>query len=128
MVSASSIAVAARSLAERGSLPRAVKLALDAYGTALREAFGERLKELRLFGSHAREEARPESDVDVFVAIEGLTHAERDLAFDLAYDVELHGEWVGLSPIVYSTEQARELRARERRLLCDIDREGIALL
>lgn len=112
---------------ERGSLPRAVMVALDAYRTALRDAFGDRLKELRLFGSYAREEAREDSDVDVFVAIEDLTHAERDLAFDLAYDVEMHGEWVGLSPLVYSTEQARDLRARERRLLCDIDREGIAL-
>jgi predicted nucleotidyltransferase len=112
---------------ERGSLPRAVKVALDAYHTALRDAFGDRLKELRLFGSYARDEAREDSDVDVFVAIEDLTHTERDLAFDLAYDVELHGEWVGLSPLVYSTEQARDLRARERRLLCDIDREGIAL-
>ena len=83
-----------------------MNVALDAYRTALRQAFGERLKELRLFGSYAREEARPDSDVDVFVAIDGLTHADRGLAFDLAYDVELAGEWVGLSPLVYSTEQA----------------------
>ena len=124
---ARAIAAAASFRMERGSLPRAVKVALDAYRTALRDAFGDRLKELRLFGSYAREEAREDSDVDVFVAIEDLTHAERDLAFDLAYDVEMHGEWVGLSPLVYSTEQARDLRARERRLLCDIDREGIAL-
>jgi predicted nucleotidyltransferase len=122
-------AAAAISLAEpeRGPLPLAVRAALDAYRTALREAFGERLKELRLFGSYARQEARHDSDVDVFVSIEGLTHAERDVAFDLAYGVELRGEWVGLAPLVYSTEQAGELRARERRLLCDIDREGIAL-
>lgn len=112
---------------ERASLPRAVDAALVAYRKALHATFGERLKEFRLFGSYARQEARPESDVDVFVAVEGLTHADRDVAFDLAYDVELQGEWVGLSPLVYSTEQARELRARERRLLRDIDREGISL-
>jgi predicted nucleotidyltransferase len=111
----------------RALLPRSVRVALDAYRSALRAAFGDRLKEARLFGSYARGEARPESDVDVFVAIEGLTHAERDVAFDLAYEIELHGEWVGLSPLVYSTAQASELRARERRLLRDIDREGIAL-
>jgi len=115
------------SSSERASLPWAVDAALVAYRRALHAAFGERLKEFRLFGSYAREEARPESDVDVFVAVEGLTHAERDLAFDLAYEVELRGEWVGLSPLVYSTDQAGDLRARERRLLCDIDREGISL-
>jgi predicted nucleotidyltransferase len=113
--------------AERATLPQSVAKALDAYRTSLRTAFGDRLKEVRLFGSYARGEARPESDVDVFVAIEGLTHRERDVAFDLAYEIELRGEWVGLSPLVYSTEQANELRARERRLLCDIDREGVAL-
>ena len=55
------------------------------------------------------------------------TFLERNLAFDLAYEVELHGDWVGLSLLVYSTAQASELRARERRLLLDIYREGVVL-
>lgn len=53
---ARAIAAAASFRMERGSLPRAVKVALDAYRTALRDAFGDRLKELRLFGSSAAEE------------------------------------------------------------------------
>ena len=108
-------------------LPEAVRVALGAYQSALRTASGDRLKEVRLVESYARGEARLETDVDVFVAIEGLTHAERNVAFDLAYETDLRGDWVGLAPLVYSTSQARELRARERRLLRDIDREGIAL-
>ena len=109
------------------TLPAAILDALHAYRDALRDKFGERVKEVRLFGSYARGDARRESDVDVFVSIDSLTHAERDVAFDLAYEVELRGEWVGLSPLVYSTEQANDLRSRERRLLSDIDNEGISL-
>ncbi len=109
------------------ALPGSVTRSLRAYHDALRQEFGPRLRELRLFGSYARGDMRPESDVDVFVAIDSLTHAERDRAFDLAYLVELNGVWVGLAPLVYSTEQANELRSRERRLLLDIDAEGVEL-
>jgi predicted nucleotidyltransferase len=38
---------------------------------SLREIYGDRLQRLILFGSHARGEARPESDVDVMVVLEG---------------------------------------------------------
>jgi predicted nucleotidyltransferase len=39
---------------------------------ALRRAFGSRLKTAVLFGSQSRDEARPNSDHDVFVVVEGL--------------------------------------------------------
>jgi hypothetical protein len=34
-------------------------------------------------------------------------------------------DWVGLSPLVYSTEQARRMRDGGRRLFRDIDGEGL---
>lgn len=111
------------------NLPPAVRAALDRYRTLLRARFGERLRELVLFGSHARGEAHEESDVDVLVVVEGLTETERREAIDLAIDADAADReaWVGLSPIPYSTEQAADLRSREKRLLREIDREGIRL-
>ncbi len=41
----------------------------------LREIYGPRLKRLILFGSQARGEAGPESDVDVLIVLEGPTGA-----------------------------------------------------
>lgn len=40
---------------------------------ALAEQFGERLKMIVLFGSQSREEAKPDSDHDIFVVIEELS-------------------------------------------------------
>ncbi len=110
------------------TLPPDVLAALTRFRSALDERFGERVREVRLFGSHARGDANEDSDVDVFVTIEGLTGAERSDVLTLAYYADLAGEEdVLLSPLAYSTEQAAELRRRERRLLMDIDREGVAL-
>jgi predicted nucleotidyltransferase len=91
--------------------------------------FGARLGEYVLYGSHARGQAHEESDVDVLVVVQGLTEVERGEVFDLAYDADAaeRENWVGLSPLVYSDVQVAELRARERLILRDIDREGIHL-
>lgn len=44
----------------------------------MRAAWGDRLRGIALFGSRARGDARPDSDVDLFVIVEGLPPA-RDL-------------------------------------------------
>jgi predicted nucleotidyltransferase len=112
---------------ERALAP-AVKVALDHYSRALRDRFGARVAELVLFGSHARGTAHEDSDVDLLVAIDGLTEEERTEAMDMAYLIDFRAEdWAGLSPLVYSAEQVASLRRGGRRLLRDIDREGVHL-
>jgi hypothetical protein len=97
-----------------GQLPSAVTVALGRFTSAVRARFGE---------------AHDESDVDVLVVIDGLTESERRDVMGLAYDADAADRqaWVGLAPLPYATTQADELRAREKRLLLDIGREGIAL-
>lgn len=81
-----------------------------------------------LFGSHARGQANEDSDVDVLVAIDDLSEAERLDVIDLAYAVDRSlDDWVGLSPLAYSTAQAAAMRSAGRRLFRDIDGEGIRL-
>lgn len=105
-----------------------VRSAVDRFHGALRQRFAQRLRELVLFGSQARGNANEESDADLLVVVDGLTEAERKLIFDLAYDSGAVGdELVVLSPLPYSTAQAAELRARERRLMIEIAHDGVVL-
>ncbi len=46
---------------------------LDRFKHALDETYGDRLSRVVLFGSRARGDARPDSDYDIAVFIEGLT-------------------------------------------------------
>jgi predicted nucleotidyltransferase len=106
----------------------AVAETLRRFRSALELRFGERLREMRLFGSWARGEAHDESDVDVFVAIDDLTPDERHEVLGIAYDADAENDWlVLLSPLAYSSADAARMRSGGRRLFRDIDGEGVRL-
>jgi predicted nucleotidyltransferase len=102
---------------------------VGAFRDGLAKRFGPRLSEVVLFGSWARGEAGDESDVDVLVVVADLTESERRDVLDLAYDVALirSDEPIVLSALALSTSQVASLRARERLLLREIDRQGVRL-
>ena len=101
---------------------------LLAYKRRLEARFGERLVSVKLFGSYARGEARPDSDVDVCVVIRDATRQEQDEACGLMVDVCMETRsQVLLSPLIFSEAQFAELRRRELLIAEDIDREGIPL-
>jgi len=109
-------------------LPAPIAEALARFRATLHERFGDRLRELVLFGSQARGEAAEESDVDLLVVVEGLTEAERRDVLDLGWAAGAAGdEYVCLSPLPYSSDQIAERRRRERRLPREIAKDGIVL-
>lgn len=65
--------------------------------------------------------------MDVLVLVAGAARADRHRAVDVAVEIMLRRPDVVLSPLVLAPEQLDELRARERRLARDIDREGVLL-
>ena len=92
----------------------------------LASAFGDRLRLLRLFGSAARGEYGPDSDLDVVVVIRGLRDDDTRLATRIASELGIeHG--VLISAIPMSPEHLELLRRTEQRLARDIDQEGLPL-
>ena len=97
---------------------------LGAFRQQLSANFGPRLVSVTLFGSHARGEAGPGSDVDVAVVLDRIdSPAERVLPMELAAEVE----GLTVTPLVLSQSELDFLRAREDLLADNLDREGIAL-
>lgn len=91
----------------------------------LSELYGERLEKLILFGSQARGDAEPDSDIDVLVVLrdEGDVPAEDELCTDIVVDMNLkHGLLVSLVPM-----SSRRYHSRKSPLLLNVRREGIAL-
>ncbi len=72
--------------------------------------YGDRLAGVYLYGSHARGEARPDSDVDVLVVLHGEIDwwAEQKAMADDADAVAVDfGEWVTLYPLSYREFEAQ---------------------
>jgi predicted nucleotidyltransferase len=106
------------------TMPAATSAAVGDLASWLRARFGSRLTRVVLFGSHARGEASEHSDVDVLVVVEDLGSAEtRDI--DAFVGDVLTRTDILLSPLVLSGARYRDLCARERRLVAEIDRDGI---
>jgi len=96
--------------------------ALTAFAARVRERFGPRLTDLRLFGSRARGEGHAQSDLDLLVLVDGLTREERREVLDLAFDVGLASGLI-LSPLAQDSRRWR----RDLPLAVAIDREGAPL-
>ncbi len=104
----------------------AVREALAEFASRARTLHGARVREIRLFGSWARGEPRADSDVDVFVLLEGATREDERALIDLASEIFTRRQ-IPLMPLVMSTEQHAQMVAHDRRLVRDIAREGVAL-
>ena len=107
-------------------VPPRVRGAVASFHQDLAARFGERLLDVRLFGSYARGDFGPDSDADVLIVIEGLTHAEKMETFSLAADRFLD-HFVRVSPLALSSDEHGLLRRQDRLILREIARDGVAL-
>jgi predicted nucleotidyltransferase len=100
--------------------------ALGEFSTRIRAALGPNLRELRLFGSKARGDARPDSDLDVLVVVAGDRVGSEDQAIDIAFDINVASD-LYISPRVVTAESLADPVWRTTLFVQTVTREGIAL-
>lgn len=82
----------------------------------LAKAFGERLRKVRLYGSVARAEAGPDSDIDVLVVLDEVhSLAERVRAMEVVADIALEHD-LPIEPLVMDEAELARLRRLETAL------------
>ena len=109
--------------------PDQVQSDLETFAAFVRKHYGRRLRALYLFGSRARGDHSPESDVDVAIVLDELTdkRAEKEIPGDLAYSFLVeHG--VIIQPWPVSLECWNDpARHRNPSLIRNMKAEGIEL-
>ena len=98
---------------------------LHDFRQGLSELYGDRLVNLILFGSHARQDSTPESDVDIMVILKGKVSPGDEIfrmgaikaALNIRYD-----ELISVIPI-----SETDYRNRHTPLLKAIHQEGISV-
>jgi predicted nucleotidyltransferase len=98
------------------------------FARRVRDRFGQRVLDLRLFGSRARGDARIDSDMDVLVLLDEVTLAEYGEISNIACDLMLEGiSPFEVAPRIMTRDQYHRLASMERLLPREIERDGIPL-
>lgn len=92
----------------------------------LARCYGERFKRLVLFGSQARGDAEPGSDIDVLVVLAGPvdSEAEHKRTGDMLYDLMCAHRYIVIRCIFMDEER---FTTRNGPLLRNIRREGVVV-
>ncbi len=103
-----------------------VRKALATLKERLTRMLGSSLVKLALYGSRARGDYDPDSDIDVAVIVRGLDGDLKRRIFDAVAEIEVD-QLVALSTLVLSESDYLSLLSQERRIAMDIEEEGIPL-
>jgi len=102
-----------------------IKEILQELKEELRNRYGNKLKNMMLFGSYARGEQRSDSDIDIAIILEDFSHAcaEIERTGDIVSSLSLKFDTlISLVPI-----KEKDWRKRKAALISNIKRDGVAV-
>lgn len=102
------------------------KTVLKEFKTSLKQVLGGQLIELKLFGSKARGDDQPDSDVDVLVIVASDDWHMSDTVYDIATDIFLQTD-LCISPKVISKNIFDKLQKENTSFIRNISRDAIAV-
>jgi predicted nucleotidyltransferase len=108
------------------TLGSAERRAIGDFTGFVRQRFGARVRDVRLFGSRARGEGHEDSDLDILTVIDELTNAERREVWEYTGDL-LTAHDVIVGGLTVSTAYWKDLQSRERLIVKEIERDGVPL-
>jgi len=102
------------------------KSAIKQFKAVLQQTLSGQLIELKLFGSKARGDDRPDSDIDVLVIVTNDDWRICDVVYGVATDILLQAD-ISISPKVVSENQLEQLKKEDTFFLRNISRDAIAV-
>ena len=102
------------------------KSVLKEFKTSLEQVLGGQLIELKLFGSKARGDDRPDSDLDVLVIVTNDDWRICDVVYGVATDILLQTD-ISVSPKVISKNLLEQLQKEDSFFLRNIIRDAIVV-
>ena len=104
----------------------AVQAALSAYVERVSSLFPDDVIAVILYGSQARGDARPDSDIDVLVVLRQELPALRQALADIAWQVQFqHG--IVISDVIRTVEQLEHMPTRRFPFYQSVQRDGVVL-
>ncbi len=102
------------------------KSALKQFKADLEQSLSSQLIELKLFGSKARGDDRPDSDLDVLVIVATDDWHICDTVYDIATDILLQTD-LCISPKIISKDKFNQLRKENTSFICNVSRDAITV-
>jgi predicted nucleotidyltransferase len=102
------------------------KAVLKQFKASLEQVLGTQLVELKVFGSKARGDDRPDSDIDMLVIVSSDDWHIRDKVYDVATDILLQAD-VCISPKVISKSRFDQLCKEGTSFIHNVGKDAITI-
>ena len=96
---------------------------LREFRQGLDEIYGARLERVVLFGSQARDEAEPDSDIDVLIVLQGPVSPSKEIERLSSFVSKLCLQYDVLISCVYMSEE--DFEHEQSPLMLNVRREGV---